>query len=468
MPRQRTGAVLSGMARVRRGAVIAALALVVGTAAAIGGGISPVEAQAGSRDTPVVVRAGVWYLRGSNSSGPADTTFPYGNPLDIPLQGRWRQGAGDTPAVVRGAHWFLRHSNTGGVADVDFPYGNAGDWPVAGDWNGDGIDTPGVVRNGVWYLRNSNSAGVADVSFVFGNAGDRPLAGDWDGDGIDTPAVYRGATWYLRNSNSGGVADVAFPYGDVGDRPVVGDWTGDGADLPGVVRSGVWYLRNANSAGVAHSSFVYGNPGDLLLGERPIGLLRPGDAGPDVVRLQERLEQLGFWVGRRDGRYESLTEQAVFAFDKYHGLPRDGRVDEATRAALAGSGRVQARTTAGDAVEIDKARQVLFVVRGGATVWAFNTSTGTEGYYTYGGRRYVAHTPTGHFSILRQIDGWRTSHLGRLYRPKYFTDYGIAVHGSTSVPPHPASHGCVRLTIAAMDFVWNTGLVPIGMPVWVY
>src|SRR5207244_343993 len=58
--------------------------------------------------------------------------------------------------------------------------------------------------------------------------------------------------------------------------------------------------------------------------------------------------------------------------------------------------------------------------------------------------------------------------LGRLYRPKYFHPDGIALHGYTQVPPRPASHGCVRFTNAAIDFIWNANLAPIGTTVWVY
>ncbi len=101
-------------------------------------------------------------------------------------------------------------------------------------------------------------------------------------------------------------------------------------------------------------------------------------------------------------------------------------------------------------------------------MWAFNASTGDEEPYTYGGQQYDAVTPTGHFEIFRQIDGWRESHLGRLYRPKYFTYNGIALHGYTFVPPYPASHGCVRVTIPAMDYIWTHDLAPIGISVHVY
>lgn len=36
------------------------------------------------------------------------------------------------------------------------------------------------------------------------------------------------------------------------------------------------------------------------------------------------------------------------------------------------------------------------------------------------------------------------------------------VHGYENVPPYPASHGCVRVTIEAMNHLWETGALPIG------
>jgi lipoprotein-anchoring transpeptidase ErfK/SrfK len=76
-------------------------------------------------------------------------------------------------------------------------------------------------------------------------------------------------------------------------------------------------------------------------------------------------------------------------------------------------------------------------------------------------------TPIGTWEITREIDAPHWSALGLLYRPKYFHG-GVAIHGYTSVPPEPASHGCVRVTYAAMDFVWSSGSLPVGTPVWVY
>jgi lipoprotein-anchoring transpeptidase ErfK/SrfK len=58
--------------------------------------------------------------------------------------------------------------------------------------------------------------------------------------------------------------------------------------------------------------------------------------------------------------------------------------------------------------------------------------------------------------------------LGSLWRPKYFTNDGVAFHGAASVPPYPVSHGCVRMTNAAINYVWANNLIPLGTSVWVY
>jgi L,D-transpeptidase catalytic domain len=51
----------------------------------------------------------------------------------------------------------------------------------------------------------------------------------------------------------------------------------------------------------------------------------------------------------------------------------------------------------------------------------------------------------GRFRIYWRYNGWRAGPLGSIYRPKYF-HAGYALHGMTSVPAYPASHGCVRMT----------------------
>ena len=45
---------------------------------------------------------------------------------------------------------------------------------------------------------------------------------------------------------------------------------------------------------------------------------------------------------------------------------------------------------------------------------------------------------------------------------------GIAVHGSNHIPDYPASHGCVRVSVPAMDWIWEQNLMPLDTPVWVH
>lgn len=198
--------------------------------------------------------------------------------------------------------------------------------------------------------------------------------------------------------------------------------------------------------------------------------------GDETVRIQYRLLELGFWLGGADGLYGKTTLQAVMAFQKYAGLEATGSVDEATAAALGSiTARARGRVDAGTMIEIDKDRQLLFVVQDSKPVWVFNTSTGDGEEYTEPDQNSpgtiitdVALTPNGLHRVNREREeGWWAGDLGEIYRPKYFVG-GVAVHGSYNVPNYPASHGCVRVTIEAMDFIWASDLMPMGIPVWVH
>jgi peptidoglycan hydrolase-like protein with peptidoglycan-binding domain len=195
--------------------------------------------------------------------------------------------------------------------------------------------------------------------------------------------------------------------------------------------------------------------------------LRRGDKGAEVVALQQRLTELGYWNGKADGNFGQLTQQAVYALQKAAGLGRDGVVGAKTKKALTEGVRPKARSASGRVVEINRKRQLLLLVDDGRIEQAFNTSTGTYEHYEYEGQTYLADTPAGKFRVSRQIDGWRDAPLGLLWRPKYFNG-GIAVHGSHSIPPYAASHGCARLSIAAMNWIWNNDKMPKGTRVWVY
>ena len=78
---------------------------------------------------------------------------------------------------------------------------------------------------------------------------------------------------------------------------------------------------------------------------------------------------------------------------------------------------------------MDKTRQVLLDVVAGKVVRVVHVSTGATG-----------NTPVGTWRVYSRVAGWSSV----LWYPLYFLR-GFAVHGYPSVPPYPASHGCVRV-----------------------
>lgn len=184
--------------------------------------------------------------------------------------------------------------------------------------------------------------------------------------------------------------------------------------------------------------------------------LRQGSRGAAVTRLQTRLTALRYDVGGVDGIFGPSTHHAVVAFQKVNGLVRDGIVGPRTWAALDRPVVPKPRYThPGYSVEADLTRQVLYLAKGGSVVRILDASSG----------KASTPTPTGNWTVQRRIDGWRQSDLGLLWRPNYFYR-GYAVHGATSVPTYPASHGCVRVPVPAMNRLWTT--IRIGTPVHVY
>jgi lipoprotein-anchoring transpeptidase ErfK/SrfK len=176
--------------------------------------------------------------------------------------------------------------------------------------------------------------------------------------------------------------------------------------------------------------------------------LRLGARGPSVRELERQLARQHYAV-RRDGFFGSEDVEAVYAFQKVHGLARTGAVDGALWRRIL-TDQTPAARYAGDHVEIDKARQVIFIVRGGKVVLVVPTSTGATG-----------NTPLGAWHVYRKVGGFDWV----LYYPSYFLR-GFAVHGYPDVPPYPASHGCARIPMWIAQTVY--AMIPFGSTVYVY
>jgi PKD repeat protein len=178
--------------------------------------------------------------------------------------------------------------------------------------------------------------------------------------------------------------------------------------------------------------------------------LGPGSAGPSAFELDRRLHELHYALARVDGYYGQDDIDAVFAFQKLHGLPRTGRVDARFWSELGRAGIPRARYP-GTHVEVSKGRQVLFLVRNGRVALIVQVSTGATG-----------NTPLGHWRVYSKVPGYNAKEM---YFSSFFVG-GFAIHGYHDVPPYPASHGCVRIPLWVATRVYS--LVDYGTNVYIY
>ena len=196
--------------------------------------------------------------------------------------------------------------------------------------------------------------------------------------------------------------------------------------------------------------------------------LEPGARGAEVALLQKTMAQAGFFRDAIDGVFGERTAAAVVAVHKALDAPRSSTwaaEDWASLEAYEGP-RLPVRADEPDRIEIDLTRQLLFRLEADAVVDVIPVSTGNGALYqSASGAMVRARTPRGDFALYKHHDGWRISYLGGLYRPWYFSG-GYAIHGSASVPPVPASHGCVRIPNWEADHL--AGVLSIGLPVHVW
>lgn len=187
-----------------------------------------------------------------------------------------------------------------------------------------------------------------------------------------------------------------------------------------------------------------------------------------ITEAEQLLAGLGYMTGNADGKLDFMSRHALMAFQKVEGLKRTGVLTAATLERLREAATPAAKYDGPAHIEVDLSRQVLFMVsdEGRVTLIVPISSGSGERYWDKTRGRYeVASTPRGEFKIQRKINGHRKAPLGTIYYPSYFKE-GWAIHGSNSIPPKPASHGCVRVPRGADQKLFK--MMPVGMRIYLY
>jgi L,D-transpeptidase-like protein len=181
--------------------------------------------------------------------------------------------------------------------------------------------------------------------------------------------------------------------------------------------------------------------------------LDPGERNSRVKTFNHVLRDQGYYT-THGKHYGEKTGFAVMAFRKVNGMKRTFNASPGIFRKLAdGRGDFHLKYPgAGKHVEVDISRQVMVLANHRKPQYTFHVATGAPA------------TPTirGRYHFYSRQPGFNSEGM-------YYSVYwhgGYAIHGYHSVPPYPASHGCVRNPIPESIFIYDW--VKLGMSIYVY
>lgn len=193
-----------------------------------------------------------------------------------------------------------------------------------------------------------------------------------------------------------------------------------------------------------------------------------GRQGADVMRLQRRLNDLGYLSGGIDGIFGGNTRRAVTAFQKRNDLGQSGEADRATQEILfSDRAKKQVRPSYPYQITVNTGKQKVYVHAWSTDTASYSNlvksmtcSTGLSGTPTPKGT-FRAGGPVARWGYFPKWDVW-AQYLYRingaiLFHSVLYTDSNedSLIAGSLYKLGQPASHGCVRLSVADAKWLYN-------------
>lgn len=195
----------------------------------------------------------------------------------------------------------------------------------------------------------------------------------------------------------------------------------------------------------------------MVSASRFLRIMDPYMKGPDVLAVQQRLYQLGYYRGAIDQIYGPETATAVKAFQSAQGLTADCIVGPETWLALgigptAGTNSIAQTSGYNIVVDIDEIK--LYLKKGDAVQKTYPCAVG----------RPETPSPVGYWTIVQKTEnpgGPFGTRWMRLSCP--WGGYGIHGTDNPAAIGTAASHGCIRMNNSDVEAVY--ALVPLGTPV---
>jgi lipoprotein-anchoring transpeptidase ErfK/SrfK len=179
-----------------------------------------------------------------------------------------------------------------------------------------------------------------------------------------------------------------------------------------------------------------------------------------LITLEIRLAELGYWIDSADGMLDERTHAAVAAFRRVNKYQNLGDPNTLDLRFLRKATRFKVKSRGVPYFQVDLRRQILFFVdeRGNASLF-LPISTGSGETFIDGDRTKFAITPRGTFTVFYKRYGWHETSLGQMYYPSYIIG-GVAIHGSSYVADYPRTHGCIAVPLFAAEKL--SELMPVG------
>lgn len=197
--------------------------------------------------------------------------------------------------------------------------------------------------------------------------------------------------------------------------------------------------------------------------DRTLFLTTPRISGEDVVELQERLTELGYYAGRINGIFDETTCQAVKKLQKDFKMNPTGEVGLQTWKVMAAG--IKAPPVAADtsdkkitpeklSILIDTNKKTLVLIHEGKPYKTFPCAVGKP----------ETPTPVGEWTIIHKGGNWGDGFGDRWMGLN--VPWGIyGIHGTNK--PYSigtaASHGCIRMFNEHVRYVYS--MIQEGTPV---
>jgi L,D-transpeptidase ErfK/SrfK len=194
----------------------------------------------------------------------------------------------------------------------------------------------------------------------------------------------------------------------------------------------------------------------MLYASRFIRLNSPFMQGPEVLEIQEKLEDLGFYSGKPDGIFDLSSETALKEFQKAHGLKVDGIVGPSVWKELHASLTSMNKATGSFSdpkIHVHLDTRIL-TMSSDSTIKTYPVAIGKPS----------TPTPAGEWTIVAKAVNPGGPFGARWMRLSIsWGDYGIHGTNNPNSIGKAVSHGCIRLYNE--DVIELYDLVGIGTPV---